>query len=331
MPQPKTLAGTRSATAHAVRTAGIVGLGSAIPETVVTNAEIAPAIGVDGAWIERRTGIRSRRHASPGARLSDLAARAGRAAVGAASVMPQDLDLILVATLTADELTPNAAPQVAHAIGAVNAGAIDIGAACTGFVSALTVAAGLIEAGRADTALVIGAEILSSHLDPGDKRTAALFGDGAGAVVIAAGAEGAIGPAILACDGAAASFIRADRSSGIVRMDGHETFRLAVSALTSSTRAAVAAAGLELDDVDLFVFHQANGRILSAVADSLGAPADRVIDVIAELGNTSAASIPLALAEAVRRGELRRGAHVLLGAVGAGFNWGAVVVEWGSV
>lgn len=330
MSQPETLPRPNAPAAARLRTAGISGLGSALPPGVVANADVAPGIGVDSAWIERRTGIRNRRRAAPGDRLSDLAARAGAAALDAADLAPEDVDLVLVATLSADELTPNAAPQVAHLLGAVNAGAMDVGAACTGFVGALTLASGLIEAGRAETALVIGAEILSRHTDPHDKRTAALFGDGAGAALLAAGAAGSIGPAVLACDGAAAPFIQAPRATGIISMDGHETFRLAVSALVSSTREAVVAAGLELDDVDLFVYHQANGRILTAVAEALGAPAERVLDVIAEVGNTSAASIPLALAQAAREGRLRPGEQILLGAVGAGFTWGAVTVEWGS-
>jgi 3-oxoacyl-[acyl-carrier-protein] synthase-3 len=319
-----------AAAATPVRTAGITGLGSALPPGVVSNAAVAPAMGVDSAWIERRTGIRNRRHAAPGDRLTDLAARAGAAALEAAELAPEDLDLVLVATLSADELTPNAGPQVAHLLGATSAGAIDIGAACAGFVSALALASGLVEAGRADTVLVIGAEILSRHSDPTDKRTGALFGDGAGAVVLAAGASGCIGPAILACDGAAAPFIRAQRDTGVIEMDGHETFKLAVSSLVSSTHAAVTAAGLTLADIDLFVYHQANGRILTAVAERLDAPAERVVDVIADLGNTSAASIPLALAQAAADGRLEPGMQVLLGAVGAGFTWGAVVVEWGS-
>lgn len=330
MLQPETLPRTPAPFAARLRTAGITGLGSALPPGVVANADVAPGIGVDSAWIERRTGIRNRRHAAPGDRLTDLAARAGAAALEAAELAPEDLDLVLVATLSADELTPNAAPQVAHVLGATSAGAMDIGAACTGFVSALTLASGLIEAGRAETVLVIGAEILSRHLDPHDKRTAALFGDGAGAVVLVAGAAGQIGPAVLACDGSAAPFIRAERDSGTIEMDGHETFKLAVSSLVSSTREAVAAAGLALDDIDLFVYHQANGRILTAVAEALGAPADRVLDVIADIGNTSAASIPLALTQAARDGRLHPGDRVLLGAVGAGFTWGAVVVEWGN-
>lgn len=313
-----------------LRTAGIAGLGTALPETAVPNAAIAANIGVDGAWIERRTGIRNRRHAAPGARLTDMAADAARSALAAAEIEADAVDLVLVATLSADELTPNAAPQVAHAIGARNAGAIDIGAACTGFVSAIGIGAGLIESGRSDNVLIVGAEIMSRHLDHFDRKTAMLFGDGAGAIVLTADAQGSVGPVVLASDGAAAGFIRAERATGIVQMDGHETFKRATAALIDSTRDVLARVGLTTDDVDLFVYHQANGRITSAVAEALGVTDGRVLDVIADIGNTSAASIPLALAEANTRGLLHPGARVVLGAVGAGFTWGATILEWGQ-
>jgi len=299
------------------RTAGVAGLGSALPQTAVSNAEIAPNIGVDADWIERRTGIRNRRHAAPGARLTDLAADAARSALAAAGLEADAVDMILVATLTADELTPNAAPQVAHAIGAHRAGTMDIGA-------------GLIESGRAENVLIVGAEILSRHLDHSDRKTAMLFGDGAGAIVLAADADGSVGPVVLASDGAAAPFILADRASGIITMDGHETFKRAPAALIDATRDVLELAGLTTDDIDLFVYHQANGRITSAVAEALDVTDGRVLDVIAEIGNTSAASLPLALAEARERGLLDPGARVVLGAVGAGFTWGATILEWGQ-
>jgi 3-oxoacyl-[acyl-carrier-protein] synthase III len=312
-----------------LRTAGVAGLGVALPEDAVSNADIAANIGVDAAWIERRTGIRSRRHAAPGARLTDLAAAAARDALAAAGTEAGAVDVVLVATLSADELTPNAAPQVAESIGAHSAGAMDIGAACTGFISGVAAGAGLIESGRADRVLIVGAEIMSRHLDHRDRKTAMLFGDGAGAVVVTADADGGIGPVVLRSDGAAAAFIRADRATGLVRMDGHETFKRATAALIGSTREVLDRSGLTTDDVDLFVYHQANGRITSAVAEALDVTDGRVLDVIADIGNTSAASIPLALAEARQLGLLHPGARVVLGAVGAGFTWGAAVLEWG--
>lgn len=317
-----------AAGAPRVRTAGIAGLGTALPAGVVANEVIGARLGVDGAWIERRTGIRSRRHAERDSSLSDLAAEAGVAALEGAMVAADEVDLVLVATLSQDQLTPNAAPQVAHALGATRAGAVDIGAACTGFLSGLALGSSCIEARRAEHVLLIGAEILSRHVDRGDKRTAGLFGDGAGAVVLSAGAPGRIGGFVLGSDGGqeASQLIHADRDPGLIRMDGHETFLRAVAALTSSTHEALALADLELDDIDRFVFHQANGRILSAVANQLAVDPDRVVDAIADIGNTSAASIPLALAHA----NPRPGERLLLGAVGAGLTWGACVVEWGS-
>jgi 3-oxoacyl-[acyl-carrier-protein] synthase-3 len=291
---------------------------------------VATRLGVAPEWIERRTGIRSRRRARGNVRLADLAADAGRDALANAGVAPAELDMVLVATLSADELTPNAAPQVAHALGADGAGAMDIGAACTGFVSGLTLAAALVEAGRCDKALVIGAELLSRYTDRDDRSTAGLFGDGAGAVVVAADAAGTVGSASLGSDGAAAPYIVAPRDTGLIAMDGHETFKRAVSTLASNALETLEQNGLTRDDIDLFVFHQANGRILSAVAETLGVDDGRVLDAIAEVGNTSAASIPLALDEARRQGRLEPGARVLLGAVGAGFTWGATVVTWGA-
>ena len=320
--EPATL---EPAVARRVRTAGIAGLGTALPPRAVGNEAIAAGIGVDGAWIERRTGIRSRRHAEPGARLVDLAAAAGAAALEHAELPADALDLVLVATMSADELLPNAAPQVAHALGATRAGAADLGSACTGFVTGLAVAAGMVESGRADHVLLVGAELLSRHVDFSDRRTAGLFGDGAGAAVLGTG-PGAIGPVVLGTDGALAGLIGAEREPGLLRMDGHETFKAAIAALESCTRDAVAAAGLAVGDIDRFVFHQANGRILRAVADRLAVDPDRVVDAIAEVGNTSAASVPLALAEAAPR----EGERLLLGAVGSGFTWGACVVEWGA-
>ena len=311
-------------------TAGIVGLGAVLPEEAVPSDVIADRLGLAHGWIERRTGIASRRRVAADARVSDLAADAARAALADASLDAADIDTVLVATLAPDEITPNTAPQVAHAIGAGAAGAIDIGAACTGFVSGITVAAGLVESGRAENVLVIGAEVMSRYTDYDDRSTAGLFGDGAGAVVLAPRESGAIGRSVLGSDGAAAPFIIAPRETALMRMDGHETFKRAVRTLVNNAIETVAANNLELDDIDLFVLHQANGRITSAVREGLDVEAERVLDAIAEVGNTSAASIPLALATARERGLLHDGDKVLLGAVGAGFTWGAVVVEWGS-
>jgi 3-oxoacyl-[acyl-carrier-protein] synthase-3 len=309
-----------------VRTAGIAGLGCALPDRVVPNAEVAPRLGVDEAWIERRTGIRSRRHLADGERLSDLAAEAGRAALEDAGLGADALDAVIVATFTADEITPAAAPRVAHALG-TNAIAIDLNAACTGFLLALEEAVARIEAGRAEHVLVVGADAPSRFLDPTDRRTAALFGDGAGAAVVSAGA-GALAPVVARSDGALADLIVAARDHPVIRMEGHDTFVAAVQSLTEVSIAACEAARIALDDVDLFVFHQANRRILDAVADRLGIERDRVVDVIADLANVSAATLPIALCAARDEGRLRSGDRVLLGAMGAGFVYGAGVMTW---
>jgi 3-oxoacyl-[acyl-carrier-protein] synthase-3 len=310
------------------RTARIVGLGHKLPERVVPNGPIAERIGVDGDWITRRTGIRERRYAAPDETTADLAVAAARRALSDAGLKPTDVDLVVLATMTPDELTPNTAPVVANALG-IGAAAYDIGAACTGWLSALSVGAAQVETGRANCALVIGAETLSRVTDPGDKRTAALFGDGAGAVVLSAEGEGEIGPVVLATDGAMSDTIWADHDERVIHMDGHDTFNKAVKVLADSTRQACELAGVTLDDIDLFVYHQANGRILKTVAEKLELKPDRVADYIAETGNTSAASIPLVLSLLREDGRLRPGQRLLLSAVGAGFTWGAGVVDWG--
>jgi 3-oxoacyl-[acyl-carrier-protein] synthase III len=304
-----------------LRTAGVAGLGTALPERVVPNAPIAERLGVDDTWIERRTGIASRRHVTT-ERLSDLAADAARAALDDAGLDAGAVDLVLVATTTSDELLPNAAPLVAHALG-TTAAAADVGAACTGFLSALALAAAYVEAGRADHVLVVGADTLSRFLDPGDRRTAGLFGDGAGAVVLSAGA-GELSPVVLRSAGQYADAIVIPREPAVVHMDGHETFVVAVSSLAEATLDACRAAGIDAGDVDLFVYHQANRRILDAVAERLGLDHDRVVDAIGTLGNTSAASIPLALAAA----RPAPGSRVLLAAAGAGFTYGAAILDW---
>ncbi len=314
----------------ATRTAGIIGLGTALPERRVSSAEIAARLGVSAEWIERRTGIREHRSAAPGQRVSDLATAAGHLALRDAGLQAGEIDLLLVATVASDEITPATAPIVAHELGAVNAAAVDVGAACTGSVAALAHAAAWIEAGRARRVLVIGAEILSRFIDLDDRRTAPLFGDGAGAIVVSSDGDGRIGPFVFGSDGSRAGAIRATRARGLLEMDGHETFLQAVQRLSSATTEVVERSGLALGDVDLFIYHQANSRILAAVAERLGLPQDRVFDCIADLGNTSAASVPLALAAAVADGALAPGAQLVLGAIGAGLTWGATTVTWGS-
>lgn len=329
MPLPE--ARRRQATAPADTTsATILGIGCALPETRISSDEIAGRLGLEPGWIERRTGIRGRRREHPEGGVLRLATRAGERALAVSGVAADQLDLVIVATLCADELTPGAAAQVATGLGATGAGAFDVGAACAGFLSALAPAAAMIEAGRAERVLVIGAEVMSRFLDHADRRTAGLFGDGAGAAVVGAGGAGRIGPVLLHSDGEGAELIRVELSERLLRMDGHATFLRAVAALTGSTRELLERESLTTGDIDLFVYHQANGRILSAVGERLGVTDGRVLDVIAETGNTSAASIPLALGDAVASGRLRPGMRVVVGAVGAGLVWGTALIEWGG-
>ena len=312
-------------------TAGITGIGIALPERVVPNAEITPAIGVDDEWIFRRTGIRERRYADRDAPLADLAVEASRAALADAAIDGALIDLVLVASCSQDSVMPNAAPQVAHAIGASGAAAFDVGSACTGFIAGLATARGMLASGASVNALVIGAEIMSRHVDPADRNTAALFGDGAAAFVLSAGASGGVGPVVLGSDGGHANLIVADRATQLLSMDGHETFKQAVKRMGEASRAACEAAGVALADVDLYVYHQANTRILASLAERLELDPAKVVDAIAHLGNTSSASVPLALEQARREGRLRPGMRVLLAAAGSGFTWGACVIDWGRV
>jgi 3-oxoacyl-[acyl-carrier-protein] synthase-3 len=311
----------------ALRGAAVTAVGAAVPDGVVANAPIAARIGVDERWIETRTGVRERRVAAPGDRLADYATAAAQRALAASGTRAADVDLVLVATMSHERLCPNAAPEVAARIGATGAGAIDVGAACSGFVSALTLAAAQVESGRARTVLVVGADLMTRYTDHDDRGTAALFGDGAGAVVVNASAGSSrVATAILGSDGGRGELVIADP---IVRMRGQDTFRQAVARLSEATMAAVAAAGRELDEIELFAYHQANRRILDAVAQRLGLDSERVIECIGRYGNTSAATIPLALAEAERDGRLVAGTTVLVAAFGGGLTWAATVLEWG--
>ena len=313
-----------------LRGAAVTAVGATVPDRVVTSTEIAERLGVTDRWIESRTGVRERRFAAPGERLSDLAAAAGRAALERAGTDPDSLDLVIVATCTADEAMPAAAPLVAGALGATRAAAFDVDAACTGFLAALDVACAQVESGRSQRALVVGADIMSRLLNPDDRRTAALFGDGAGAVIVEGSSPGRIGPSLMRSDAAGAPHVRAEHAEASLHMDGHETFKAAVGRLSEVTLDALALAELDTAEVDLFVYHQTNARILTAVGERLALPPERVVNAIGALGNTSAASIPLALDAADRNGLLRPGARVLLAAFGAGFTWGATTLTWGG-
>ena len=311
------------------RAAALASVAMAVPERVVTNATVAEGAGVTEQWIVHRTGVHERRHVSEGERLQDLATTAGRAALEEAGVAAEDVDLVLVATVAADAILPNAAPLVARELGATRAGAMDVGAACTGFLSALALAAAQVEGGRSENVLVIGAEALSRFVDPTDRGTAALFADGAGAALVApSNGTARIADIVLHSD--ASYSIRASHDEQIVRMQGHDTFKAAVQRMSEASIEATQRAGVDLDEIDLFVYHQANARILTAVGEKLGLDSERVINCIDRYGNTSSATLPIALADARERGMLEPGMNVLLAAFGAGFTWGAGVIEWGA-
>ena len=233
--------------------------------------------------------------------------------------------------MTPDEVTPNTAPLVAEALGASHAGACDVGAACTGWLSGLGLGAAQIESGRADLVLLVGADFITRITDYEDKRTAPLFADAAGAVVLGAAngpSSGRVGPVVLRCDGSHADTIHATHEDRVLVMDGPEVYRHAITRMTEVTREAVARAGLTLDDIDLFVYHQANARITRALGERLGLKPERVVDCIEHLGNASAATIPVGLLAAEEDGRLSPGARVLVSAFGAGFTWGGGVIEW---
>ncbi|MBV8219516.1 MAG: beta-ketoacyl-ACP synthase 3 [Solirubrobacterales bacterium] len=311
--------------------ARIASIGMALPDRLVSNEQIAAELGVDAAWIAKRTGTRERPWASAGERLSELAAEAGRAALERAGVDAGDVGVVLVATSTADEITPNAAPLVAGLIGADRAGAMDVGAACTGWLSALSMACGQIESGRAEHALVVGADFLSRFLDVSDRDTAPLFADGAGAAVVSATTlpTGRVGKIVLRSDHSGSHLIRLDRGD-LIRMNGHESFRAAVASMSESTTEVLASGGYAPEDIGLFVYHQANSRIIRAVGERLGLPAERVVDYVDRFANSSTATLPLALSVAESEGRLQNGDLVLLAAFGGGLTWGATVVQWSA-
>jgi 3-oxoacyl-[acyl-carrier-protein] synthase-3 len=307
-------------------------LATALPAGRLTNAELAGMLGLSEEWILSRTGIRERCRADPEERLCDYATRAGAAALSRAGLTAAELDLVVVGTMTPDELTPNTAPIVADALGARRAGAFDVGAACNAFLTGMALAAGQIECGRAERVLVVGADFVTRITDYADPRSAPLFGDAAGAVVlgVARSGTGRIGPIVLGADGSRREAIVATHTERVLRIHGPEVYQHAVDRMSDATLQALAAAGLELEQIDLFVYHQANGRITRALGDRLGLRPERVVDCIELLGNASAATLPLALAHAHADGRLRPGARVLLCSFGAGFTWGAGTIEWSA-
>jgi 3-oxoacyl-[acyl-carrier-protein] synthase III len=309
--------------------AGIFGVGAALPEDVIGNADLVKTLDTSDEWIVKRTGIRERRWLNGATSLADLAAEACAEALGDAGRDPGEIDRLIVATVTPDRITPGLAPGVAARLGASRAGAWDVNAACAGFLVALEQAVALVESERADLIVVCGAEAMSRLTDKSDRSTAVLFGDGAGAVVVARG-ELDLGVSAFeqGCDGAQSELLYAERDERVVRMEGRGVYRHAVRRMAESARAALERAGIAPDELDLLVAHQANARIVEATALELGIPRDRVMLNVDRVANTSSASIPLALWDAEREGRLEPGARVGLVAFGAGFVWAAGVVSW---
>ena len=309
--------------------AGVLGIGSALPDHVITNAHLESYLDTSDDWIVRRTGIRERRHLNGQVTLTDLAERACIDALKDADRNPADVDQVIVSTFTPDRICPGMGPELATRIGATMSGAIDVNAACAGFVYALDQAAALVETGRARCVLVCGAEALSRFTDLEDRGTVILFGDGAGAVVVAGvDVDRGCGPFVLRSDGAHAGLLNVGGEKNVLRMEGQEVYRHAVDRMVEATAEALKRASMTVDEVDLLVVHQANERIIDAAAKRLGVPDEKVFKNIDFVANTSSASIPLALHHAEQQGKLRPGMTVALAAFGAGFAWGAGVISW---
>ncbi|GEP42536.1 beta-ketoacyl-ACP synthase III [Brevifollis gellanilyticus] len=324
----------------------ILGTGSYVPEKVLTNDDLSKIVDTNDEWITSRTGIKERRIAADDQATSDLASEAARRAMKNAGVSPDEIDLIVCATVTPDMFFPSTACIVQRKIKAHNAVCFDISAACSGFVYALQVARHFLNAGTRQTALVIGAEKLSSLVNWKDRNTCVLFGDGAGAVVIRAAedseAPGRVLSTVMGSDGNLVDLLKVpgggsacpttpdnvDQRLNTVHMEGRETFKHAVTRMSNAAEEALAMAGLTKEDIDLVIPHQANARIITAIADRLGLPPEKTFVNVDKYGNTSAATIPIALDEANQQGRLQRGNVVLLVAFGGGFTWAASVVRW---
>jgi 3-oxoacyl-[acyl-carrier-protein] synthase-3 len=303
----------------------VTGWGISVPDKVVTNDDLSVTMDTNDAWIRERTGIRERRI---GGTTSQLAIDAGLAALEKAGRRPDEIDGVILATTTPDQIVPGTSATVQDGIG-IPGGAFDVNAACSGFVYALTVAHGMLAIG-AERLLVIGSETLSRITDWDDRSVAVLVGDGAGAVVLeAVDGPGQLLSWVLGSDGSLRHLLKCDHG-GYLYMDGKEIFRKAVRAVVESSEQAIAEAGLTVADIDLMVPHQANLRIISAAAQRLGIPEEKAVVVIDRYGNTSSASIPLALVDALDTGRLEKGQHVLLTGFGGGMTWASAVLRWGG-
>jgi len=320
----------------------VTGTGSYAPAKILSNADLENMVATSDQWITERTGIRARYVVGPGEACSDLAVKAARRALDAAGITGADLDMILLATCTGDYPLPATACLIQHQLGAIKAAACDLGAACCGFVYALSMADAYVRTGMRHV-LVVGSEVMSAITDWTDRNTCVLFGDGAGAAVVSAteGPQGILSTH-LRSDGALWELIavpgggsRLPPSEKVVaeklnciKMKGNETFKVAVRTLEEIARETLAANNVTVADLDLYVPHQANVRILKAVTDRLGLPLEKVMLNLDRYGNTSAASIPIALDEAVRQGRIREGSLVMLGAFGAGLTWASALIRW---
>jgi len=326
-----------------VRSIGILGTGSALPEHILTNADLAKTVDTDPAWIEARTGIRERRIADERTSSSDLAVVAAHQAIAAAGILSEEIGLIICATVTPDTMFPATACLVQDRIGARNAGAFDLSAGCSGFVYGLSCAVSMLQTGICRYALVIGADTLSKITDFTDRTTCVLFADGAGAVVLGPteqgrgflsfelGADGRGSPLIRQAAGGSrlpASYATVEARQHFITMAGQEVFKFAVRILGASAEAALAKAELTTDDIDLLIPHQANIRIIEAAINRMNVPSKKVYVNLDRYGNTSSASIPIALDEVVRLGMLRERDVLVLVAFGAGLTWGATVLRW---
>ena len=316
--------------ADARPTPTILGVGAALPDQLITNADLEARLDTSDEWIVRRTGIRERRHLRETETLAQIAAAACTDAILDSGCSAAGVDHVIIATITPDRLTPGLAPAVAALVGAEQAGVVDINAACCGFLYGLDQAAALIESGRAEQVLVCGAEALSRITDHDDRATAVLFGDGAGAVLVGRGAPAGrgIGSFVFGYDDTLADTLYAERETPLLRMAGQQVYRHAVHRMTEAAQEVLARNGVTVEQVDYLVAHQANARIVTAVADALGVAHEKVSFNVEWTANTSAASIPLALAAAERDGHLKPGALVGMVAFGAGFVWAAGLASW---
>ena len=316
----------------------ITGVGAYVPERVLANDELADIVDTSDEWIMARTGIRERRIAAPEEALTDIALPAARAALAQAGVEAKEIDLLICATVTPDMMFPTSSALLADTLGAPDAGAYDLLAGCTGFMYAVVQAYGMMAAGLADRALVVGGDVLSRILDWTDRSTLVLFGDGAGAVVLERveqpgflgfelGADGG-GGIHLSLPGSGSRRMTDANANGYVHMNGREVFKFATRVLVSSAQAVLERCGVAVEDVDVYVPHQANVRIMDHAAEKLGIPHERMVVNVDRYGNTSSGSIPLALAEAQHDGRLKKGDLVLMTGMGAGLTWGSGLMEW---